>query len=491
MTSRPSFLLPSGWPTSTDQHHAHQQHQHQYHAHLICSSTAPGRAVADAHLAACAAAGLALAAGRAEAAPGQWSFTLGPLPGIGLADQLWVARHLLARVAAAAGLAACVDALPAPVLGASPDAAPTRLAAAAALGFVGNGAFFKFSTAATRGGRCGPAGGVGAGIPPASPPLAGPATPPGCGEGVAAPLAAACQEDEEAHRQQKQKHPAASPPPPGPAWAAIEATVARLRSTHAAHVLVYGPGAAARLALVGGRPDLAAAAVAAVGGGGACEAAAAAAIPPFSAGLEDRGASLRVPAAIAVHGRGHVEDRRPAGGADPYLVVSALLCSALAGTGAGPLRGGATAAAAAAGAPPPPLVEAFDESSAEDDATAAAAAAAALSGGDDDMFDDSEEEDDDDDDDNDGAGGDDADLFPDDGGDEDEEAGAGGPAHPPHHHHPAAALADDAEAGDEAHSRPARPSLRFAAATALFEFGAAPSWPAVLPCAPGASAFGG
>jgi len=42
--------------------------------------------VADAHLAACAAAGLSLAAGRAEAAPGQWSFSLGPLPGIALAD---------------------------------------------------------------------------------------------------------------------------------------------------------------------------------------------------------------------------------------------------------------------------------------------------------------------------------------------------------------------------------------------------------------------
>ena len=435
--------------------------------------------MADAHLAACAAAGLSLAAGRAEAAPGQWSFSLGPLPGIALADQLWVARHLLVRVAAGAGLVASVDALPVAVVGptsgggGAPQLA-ARLAAAARLGFAGNSAAFKFSTRSTRGG-----GGVGEGDA-APPPLAGPSTPPGFGEGgagggaggratAAAPLAEVCAAQEAAEAapgpQRKPARPAS--------WAAIEGVVARLRTTHAAHVLVYGPGAAARLALAGGRPDLAAGAVLA---DGACPTApaAAAAIPPFTSGVEDRAASVRIPAAVAVHGRGHVEDRRPAGGADPYLVVSALLCSALAGTGAGPKN--SAAAAAAAASPGPPLLEAFDESSAEDEV--AAAAAAAGGGGaarsweveeedeDDEMFDDDSESEEG------GEGRQSADLFSD-----------GGGVSQPQNDWPL----DEEEGGDEGDSGPRRPpptapqGLRFAAATAVLTLPGTPS---------GASGFG-
>jgi glutamine synthetase len=40
-------------------------------------------------------------------------------------------------------------------------------------------------------------------------------------------------------------------------------------------------------------------------------------------------ASIRIPAAVALHGRGHLEDRRPPGGVDPYFAGASLLCAAL------------------------------------------------------------------------------------------------------------------------------------------------------------------
>lgn len=51
--------------------------------------------------------------------------------------------------------------------------------------------------------------------------------------------------------------------------------------------------------------------------------------PHRFAGVEDHGALLRIPAAVALHGRGHLEDRRPAGGCDPYLAFTLLLCTTL------------------------------------------------------------------------------------------------------------------------------------------------------------------
>lgn len=185
----------------------------------------------DDHLAACLAAGLAATGARAEAAAGQASFSLGPLPPTAAADQLWVARWLLHRVAGDRGLTVELDALPPSI----PLDAP----------WDGNAVSIKLSTRATRDEACG-------------------AT-------------------------------------------ALRDHVAALAAGDAACVESYGPRAAARLAR--GRPRVPG--------------------PAFSAGVDDATASVRLPAAVALHGRGHYEDQRPAGGCDPYAAVAALLTVAL------------------------------------------------------------------------------------------------------------------------------------------------------------------
>ena len=48
-------------------------------------------------------------------------------------------------------------------------------------------------------------------------------------------------------------------------------------------------------------------------------------IETYRYGIGDRGASVRIPAAVAAQGRGYLEDRRPAANMDPYLVLTALL----------------------------------------------------------------------------------------------------------------------------------------------------------------------
>lgn len=58
-----------------------------------------GRHIAESHMQACLDAGLTLSGINAEVAPGQWEFQIGPVEGIGAADQLIVARFLLERIA--------------------------------------------------------------------------------------------------------------------------------------------------------------------------------------------------------------------------------------------------------------------------------------------------------------------------------------------------------------------------------------------------------
>ncbi|KAG5511167.1 hypothetical protein JKF63_07109 [Porcisia hertigi] len=52
-------------------------------------------------------------------------------------------------------------------------------------------------------------------------------------------------------------------------------------------------------------------------------------VSEFSAGVGTRGTSIRIPNAVASEKRGYMEDRRPAGDADPYLVTSRLFGSSL------------------------------------------------------------------------------------------------------------------------------------------------------------------
>lgn len=47
----------------------------------------------------------------------------------------------------------------------------------------------------------------------------------------------------------------------------------------------------------------------------------------FSSGVGTRGTSIRIPNSVAAEGCGYMEDRRPAGDADPYLVTSRLFGS--------------------------------------------------------------------------------------------------------------------------------------------------------------------
>ena len=74
-----------------------------------------GRDIVEAHLDACLEAGLSISGINAEVMPGQWEFQVGPLAPLDVADQLWVARWLLYRIAEEFDVAATLD--PKPVAG--------------------------------------------------------------------------------------------------------------------------------------------------------------------------------------------------------------------------------------------------------------------------------------------------------------------------------------------------------------------------------------
>ncbi len=63
------------------------------------STTRVGRQLAEDHLNACLRAGLKMSGINAEAGPSQWEYQIGPVQGIEAADQLWVSRFILLRVA--------------------------------------------------------------------------------------------------------------------------------------------------------------------------------------------------------------------------------------------------------------------------------------------------------------------------------------------------------------------------------------------------------
>jgi glutamine synthetase len=74
-----------------------------------------GRDIVEAHLDACLVAGLHISGINAEVMPGQWEFQVGPVAPPQVADELWVARWLLYRIAEDFGVAATLD--PKPVKG--------------------------------------------------------------------------------------------------------------------------------------------------------------------------------------------------------------------------------------------------------------------------------------------------------------------------------------------------------------------------------------
>lgn len=84
---------PLGWPDS-----GFPGPQGSYYC-SVGSQSCYGRAIMETHYKVCLAAGVKISGTNAETMPGQWEFQVGPCLGIEVADNLWLARYLLGRVA--------------------------------------------------------------------------------------------------------------------------------------------------------------------------------------------------------------------------------------------------------------------------------------------------------------------------------------------------------------------------------------------------------
>lgn len=91
----------------------------------------------------------------------------------------------------------------------------------------------------------------------------------------------------------------------------IEDSIEYLRINHDAHIRNYDPhGGKDNLRRLTGRHETAS-------------------YDQFSAGVANRGASIRIPRRVADQGFGYLEDRRPASNMDPYVVTEFLARSAV------------------------------------------------------------------------------------------------------------------------------------------------------------------
>ena len=71
-----------------------------------------GRDIVEAHYRACLYAGVNISGTNAEVMPAQWEFQVGPCEGIGMGDDLWMARFLLHRTAEEFGVVVSMDPKP-------------------------------------------------------------------------------------------------------------------------------------------------------------------------------------------------------------------------------------------------------------------------------------------------------------------------------------------------------------------------------------------
>lgn len=92
---------------------------------------------------------------------------------------------------------------------------------------------------------------------------------------------------------------------------AVEAAITELSKAHKAHIRVYDPndGKDNERRLLGALET--------------------SDIDTFSAGIANRGCSVRIPRSVAEAGKGYLEDRRPSSNCDPYSVTDALVRTCL------------------------------------------------------------------------------------------------------------------------------------------------------------------
>lgn len=91
----------------------------------------------------------------------------------------------------------------------------------------------------------------------------------------------------------------------------IERAIERLGKRHAEHIRVYDPrGGEDNKRRLLGRLETSS-------------------IEEFSAGVANRGCSIRIPRQVGQDGRGYFEDRRPSANCDPYAVTAAIAATCL------------------------------------------------------------------------------------------------------------------------------------------------------------------
>ena len=97
---------PLGWPEN-----GFPAPQGDYYC-AVGSENIFGRDIVEEHMDACIAAGLTIAGINAEVMPGQWEYQIGPVQTPRVADELWIGRWLLARIAENYGVTVSLDAKP-------------------------------------------------------------------------------------------------------------------------------------------------------------------------------------------------------------------------------------------------------------------------------------------------------------------------------------------------------------------------------------------